>query len=583
MQTDVNLKARTLSKVRQARIGGIKTVQPGLFPYERPQPTLHVAPQEKNGVVYTKPWVVDLILDLVGYTAERPLYECLLIEPAAGDGSFLLHVAARLVESCARHSVPLTACRSSVLAFELDERSADRARSTLRRALVGHGATVGDATLLSNDWVRAGDYLMETGHLAGKADFVVGNPPYIRLEDLENGGELYRSAYPTMVGRADIYVAFYEAALRHLKVGGACGFICADRWMFNQYGAELRSFITRQFSVEAVIQMHHADAFEKEVSAYPAVTIIRNGKQGPVVVANLDPEAERIGATALAAEFVHDKGVKGSTNAARIDRWFTGDAPWPLMEPHRLALLRRLEAEFPTLEGTGTTVGIGVATGADKVFITKDAQLVEADRLLPLAMAADAKGAAVKWSRHYLVNPWNGVSLVNLADYPRLAAYFGEHRDQLQGRHVGKKAPANWYRTIDRVNAQLTSAPKLYFPDFKGRIAPVLDRGETYPHHNLYFVTSEKWDLEVLGGLLLTDVAQFFIEAYGVRMRGGYLRFQAQYLRRIRVPGPAEISHVQAEGLRCAFEMHDVVAANAIADELYHLTTTERKLLGHTS
>jgi len=421
---------------------------------------------------------------------------------------------------------------------------------------------------------------MDTSHLAAHADFVVGNPPYIRLEDLENGGDLYRSAYPTMVGRADIYVAFYEAALRHLKPGGTCGFICADRWMFNQYGAELRGFITSRFGVEVVIQMHHADAFEKEVSAYPAVTIIRNGKQGPVVVATLDPDAERIGAAALAVEFAPEKAGEGTTNAARIDRWFTGTDPWPLMEPHRLALLRRLEAQYPTLEGTGTTVGIGVATGADKVFITKDPNLVEAERLLPLAMAFDVKGVAVTWSRHYLVNPWDKKGLVDLADYPKLAEYFCSHRDQLQGRHVGKKAPANWFRTIDRVNDQLTSKPKLYFPDFKGRIAPVLDRGETYPHHNLYFVSAESWNLEILGGLLLSDVAQFFIEAYGVRMRGGYLRFQAQYLRRIRVPLPTDISEGQAKRLRDAFATHDVSAANAVAAELYNLTATERELIG---
>ena len=563
-----------------SHVGVLQTVQPALFPYERPRTVVPSVPQEKNGVVYTKPWVVDLILDLVGYTVDRPLHELLLIEPSAGDGSFLLRAAERLAGSCIRHGVPLNDCRSAIVAFELDDQSAERARAAVREVLQQHGAKPGDAEILADCWVRTGDYLFEADHLAAQANFVVGNPPYIRLEDLGEMGEHYRAAYPTMVGRADIYVAFYEAALRHLKSGGACGFICADRWMFNQYGAELRRFITRNFSVEAVIQMHHADAFEKEVSAYPAVTIIRNAKQGPVMVATLDPEAERIGATALAAEFAQGKVGKGTTNAARVDRWFTGTAPWPLMDPERLALLRRLELEYLTLESTGTTVGIGVATGADKVFITKDPELVEPERLLPLAMAFDVKGAAVTWSKHYLVNPWNGKGLVDLAQYPKLAAHFSLHRDQLQRRHVGLKAPANWYRTIDRVNDQLTATPKLYLPDFKGRIAPVLDAGITYPHHNLYFITAETWDLEVLGGLLLSDVAQFFIEAYGVRMRGGYLRFQAQYLRRICVPRPNEISAVQAEQLRGAFATHDVALSNAVAGKLYRLTASERELIG---
>ena len=562
------------------------TLQQALFPYERPAAAS--APEgvrEKNGVVYTKRWVVDLILDSAGYLASEPLNEKLLIEPSAGDGSFLLGAVDRLVESCRIHGVSVCEARSSIAAFELDPQSVENARGAVYSRLLELGVADDESERLATSWVRCADYLLETGDYVARADFVVGNPPYIRLEDLDNGGALYRSSYPTMVGRADIYVAFYEAALRHLKPGGVCGFICADRWMFNQYGAALRAFVTKNFSVDTVVSMHHADAFESEVSAYPAVTMIRRGAQGPVVVSSLEPDAERIGGSGLSAIFerVRATGVAESREgvaASRVDSWFVGDEPWPLMEPGKMALLKRLEREFPTLEATGTTVGIGVATGADKVFITKDDSLVEKERLLPLAMAFDVKGSELVWSKHYLVNPWNGKGLVDLGKYPRLAEFFDAHREKLSGRHVGKKAPANWYRTIDRVNAELTARPKLYLPDFKGRIAPVLDRGETYPHHNLYFIVSDEWDLEVLGGLLLCDVAQFFVEAYGVRMRGGYLRFQAQYVRRIRVPHPKDIPATLAKKLKTAFATHDVALANSVAGKLYRLSEMEGELFG---
>ena len=45
----------------------------------------------------------------------------------------------------------------------------------------------------------------------------------------------------------------------------------------------------------------------------------------------------------------------------------------------------------------------------------------------------------------------------------------------------------------------------------------------------------------MLGGLLLSDVANLFVGAYCVRMRGGCYRFQAQYLRRIRVPDAGSV------------------------------------------
>ena len=94
-----------------------------------------------------------------------------------------------------------------------------------------------------------------------------------------------------------------------------------------------------------------------------------------------------------------------------------------------------------------------------------------------------------------------------------------------------------------------------------------MDDGEFYPHHNLYFVTSTVWDLEVLGGLLLSEVANLFVGAYCVKMRGGCYRFQAQYLRRIRVPDPATWVSVNAERWRSPFTQRDVQAATAVASD----------------
>jgi hypothetical protein len=111
---------------------------------------------------------------------------------------------------------------------------------------------------------------------------------------------------------------------------------------------------------------------------------------------------------------------------------------------------------------------------------------------------------------------------------------------------------------------------------------PVLDTGETYPHHNLYFIQSDDWNLEVLGGLLMSAVGQFFVESYGVRMRGGYLRFQAQYLRRIRVPAPGSIAKAQAKELVKAFRARDRERATQIALDLYGIDKREMEsALGH--
>ena len=102
-------------------------------------------------------------------------------------------------------------------------------------------------------------------------------------------------------------------------------------------------------------------------------------------------------------------------------------------------------------------------------------------------------------------------------------------------------------------------------------IWPVLDVGEYYPHHNLYWIHEDEsdWDLRVLGGLLLSDVAELFISTYCVRMRGGTLRFQAQYLRRLRVPRFADISSRDRQLLAAAFQTRDGAKASRIAHRIY--------------
>jgi adenine-specific DNA-methyltransferase len=535
---------------------------------------------EPRGVVYTRQWVVDLILDLAGYRAEEDLSARYALEPAAGEGAFLVPMVRRLITSASARGVKPSELYESIRAYELDSGAADRAIGLVTRELRGHGIREPEASKLAGSWIRVDDYLLASPS-DRRADLVVGNPPYIRYDDLPDGAfDSYRRLYPTMVGRCDIYVGFIEAGLRQLKAGGALGFICADRWMRSTYGAALRNMVTSAFAVEAVIEMHDAPAFEDDVAAYPAIVLLRRSTQGQVVVASAGRGA---GAapddTDLADAVVRLSGgeladVPGFT-ATRADRWFRGTGPWPSLEPRQLALLQSLEDRFAPLEDplTGTKVGIGVATGADKVFVTTDSRSVESDRLLPLAMTADTRDGVLRWSGKYLVNPWSrDGKLVDLAAYPKLRGYLQAREEDLRGRHVTRRNPSVWYRTIDKVNYELTARPKLYFPDMKLSSNPVLDEGGTYPHHNLYYLTSQTWDLEVLGGLLLSRVAQLFIEAYCAKMRGGTLRFQAQYLRRIRVPDQAVLPEALRIRLREAFRVRDADAATAAAAEAYGIT-----------
>lgn len=536
----------------------------------------------EHGEVFTRPWVVEMILDLAGYRVERDLAGLRLVEPACGSGAFLEVVVRRLVRSAIGHGYDLadpSSLEHAVAAFDLLGVHVEAARVRVVTVLREAGMTLESAETLVATWVRQGDYLLADFEPAS-VDVVVGNPPYVRLEEVPTGlAALYRRRWPTMGGRADLFIGFIERGLRSLKPGGVLGFICADRWMRNQYGRGLRELIAARFSMDVMVSMHDVDAFEDAVSAYPAITILRSGRQGLALVADTTAAF----GPHHAAEVIEHAGRRGCTDPAilpevqpytlaQLPHWFSGSDSWPQGSPDRLAMIEHLTDHFPSLEdaATGTKVGIGVASGADKVFIVDRMIDVEEDRLLPLATVRDLPSGHLRWSGRYLVNPWTEAGLVSLEDYPRLAAYFEANSSALRKRYVARDG-RGWYRTIDRVDVLLTARSKLLIPDMRTSIHPVLDEGGTYPHHNLYHVTSTGWDLRVLGGLMLSEVANAFVEAYAVKMRGGTLRFQAQYLRRIRVPRRAEISASDAEVLALAFERRDVSAATTVALRLYGL------------
>jgi adenine-specific DNA-methyltransferase len=228
--------------------------------------------------VYTQPWVVDLVLDLAGYDPSKNLVDSVIVEPSCGNGEFLDSIVRRLSSSCRRQKRPLSDCKTSLMAFDINPDAVLLSRQRTISVLLDCGWSEKESREMARGWVREADFLLDIDvqltMLGGGVDFVVGNPPYVRLESIEpNVAKKYRTLCETMTHRADLYVGFFEKGLKMLAPDGTCAFICADRWMLNQYGSRLRELVTLGgFTVEAIIDMHGTAAFHSEVLAYPAIT-----------------------------------------------------------------------------------------------------------------------------------------------------------------------------------------------------------------------------------------------------------------------------------------------------------------------
>jgi hypothetical protein len=549
--------------------------------YRRALPTerTETADPKERGAVFTRREVVDFILDLTGYTSDKPLHRMRALEPSFGEGDFLLPAIERLLdawETDGRPDIHATLA-NAIIAVELHSGSYTKTRGRLMDLLTNRRIGLTAAKRLTTKWLVCGDFLLSS--IEGGFDFVFGNPPYIR-QDLIADATLarYRSRYHTITGRADIYVPFIERSLTALNSGGQLGFICSDRWMKNNYGGPLRQFVSEGFHLKFYVDMIGTKVFHKDVVAYPAITVMARQPSGPTRVARR-PEIKSKTLSRLAKRLIATD--QGSRDIREMSNIVGGNQPWIFDDSGELELVRWLEDRFALLEEVGCKVGIGVTTGADKAFIGQfDAMDVEPDRKLPLVMTRDIAAGSVAWRGFGVINPFvDDGKLVDLRAYPRLRAYLEVHKAAIAGRYIARKSPHKWYRTIDRIDPVLAGRPKLLIPDIKGRAHIVYEDGRLYPHHNFYYVVSDQWDLHALQAVLISGIAQLFVSAYSPRMRGDCLRFQAQYLRRIRVPYWRDVPRSLRKKLIDAGKAKNAKASVRLVARLYGLSACQRSVL----
>lgn len=523
------------------------------------------------GVVFTKDWVVDFVLDIAGYTTDADLLSGCMVEPSCGDGAFLVRVVSRLCEQAAR-GCALCAERLApcIRAYDVDDASVRASKVAVKQVLERFGLSTIDSGKLANTWVRHGDFLLAD---VPKARWVVGNPPYVRSSLIpRDQREAYSRVLSCVTMGSDLYVGFFEKGLRSLAEGGSLCFICADRWLQNRYGSRLRAFVSQDYSLDVHVRMHEVDAFEADVSAYPAVSLIRRGPGRLMRYMECKPRFSSGDVPGAEAWILAGDGAYQSPSAtADFLPPLSGSESIPLTAPERLKMLGSLARRFPRLEDAGVKLGIGVASGCDEVYITEEQSLVEEDRLLPLFFMRDWRAGNHSGTK-CLVNPWGEDGrLVDLDDYPRLKGYFERNEERLRARRVARDHPDSWYRTLDKPNRSIMGKEMLLFPDMAARSDPVYSDGSRYPHHNCYWMTSSEWDVRSLGGLMMSDLVEGYVDAFGVKMRGSTLRFQAQYLRKVHIPRADEVDEETKSELAEAFVTGSRELANRASRKAYRL------------
>lgn len=533
------------------------------------------------GEVYTRPEVVDFIVALAGLDDIPNIKNVRILEPSCGVGHFVLRLAKAMVQNKAQKpSVELLLDR--IQAYELSPVSLAEAKNNMVNFLTAEGYQNNEVQALVKNWFIHGDFL--EAQVNKPFTHIVGNPPYIRIENIPKTQLLrYREQFQSMGDRADIYIPFFEKSLSLLEEGGKLCFICTDRWMKNRYGRHLRNLVAQNYSFDAYVDMNGYAAFEEKVSTYPAITLLgkpqepsRNEQLTAIVpMSRIDSETGH-----QVQEFLSTKEGSPPLNIQFRKNVVRHDQPWLLNATNEIDILQKLEAQFPTLEEAECQVLIGAATGCNRVYIVEaDTHPIEESRLLPVITANELKHNQVEWKGRYLINTYDEDGVIDLGKYPLLQKYLESHKEQLSQRHVAKKAGAFWYKTIDRVYPERARREKLLIPDIKSEPVVLYDSGQFHPNNSIYYIVSDSWNLYALRAILISGISKLFIGTYSTKVMNGYLRFQAQHLRKIRIPYWQNLNKASQESLNKAGQSGDVHECNQSVATIFGLTQKEKELI----
>lgn len=236
---------------------------------------------------------------------------CVVLDPACGDGEFLLAASRRLEQLHARQSSSHQAITVvQIHGIEIDASAARDARARLEDAT--------PATHQVRINVVHGDFF---DVVPGKAPFpatvgaVIGNPPYIRQELIKHKARVRAHlAGAGIDGRSDLYVYFFSRAEQWLEDGGRIGFLTSERYLDTRYGRGLQRFLLEHFAIVAVI------AFDKQIFTDALVG---------TVITILEKKSSKEARARHVARFLR---VKRATSIEAIERAITSPRETPGIE-----------------------------------------------------------------------------------------------------------------------------------------------------------------------------------------------------------------------------------------------------------
>ena len=382
----------------------------------------------------------------------------------------------------------------------------------------------------------------------GGFDLMLGNPPYVRIQVLNQSAPeavaWFKGHYAAAArGSYDLYVVFVERGLRLLAPGGQLAYILPHKFFNAQYGGPLRELLAKGRHLRHVVHFGDQQIFPGATNYVCLLFLAQSGVDA----------CRWVQADDLPVWMATQRAPEAELPAARLTA-----AEWNFAVGKSSGLFDKLQQMPVKLGQIAERISQGIRTSANEVYVldvvaersglitaySKQLEgevVVERKAVFPFLQGKEIKAYSIQASGKVALIPYEVragksalIPIGEFADrFPKAAAYLRVNKDYLEAREDGKMQGVGWHGFIYPKNLEVMSSPKLLVPDIADRTAFAYDEHAEFTFTSGYGITSKdsvKVSPKFLLGLLNSRLLDWFWKRVSTPLRGGFYRYFSQFI-----------------------------------------------------
>jgi len=621
--------------------------------------------RKQLGEFYTPTEIIDYILTSVGYTENQDIENKDILDPACGSGGFLVRASRILINryitkfsksdkkelrdpnkwkdivnrlSPEESKIIVEAIREHIYGFDINPFACHIAEINLLFQIIDLFPKIKEkyknykllpfkiyrTDSLEKSDQESGKYFIwgdnQTAILKEQAeineikekqfDFVVGNPPYVKIQSLDKFTREYLTKnYESAFDNFDLYVVFIERGLQWLKKNGKFGYITSNQFMVRHYGKKIRKYIIENSEILHIVDFARTILF-KNVTNYPTIIIMKKSElsSSNFKFVRVKKENENI-VYSILKRFKIKELYSEYFDIYEFEQKNLKDKSWTFIPKNEQRLWNKLNS-IQTKLGTNSKIILGLQTGKDPLFIgeiikqinsslvefkSKEYKgIIESKLLKPILKGRNVRKWKTSLSNKYVIFPYKEILYEPIDEnelkenYIRLFQYIKNNENKIRKRLMYRKTAEEitgiWYALMYVDYAKYYSQPKILTPALTNRNNFTLDKDNYFfvlgtagvygiiPHKNV--------NIKYLVGILNSKLSEYYLKKICPIKQGGYFQYSTKFLEQlpIKLPSTSEEKRISNQIIKKVDEILELHKSE-ISDLNVYIETEEKESL----